>query len=560
MKPAGFHNHLFPTLRGYQRDWFSADLSAGLIVAILIVPQAIAYAFLAGLPAEMGLYAALLPLFMYALLGTSPTLAVGPVAIVSLMTLEALSPLATSDIPASAYASTLALLVAGFMLLFYLIGLGRWTSFISHTVISAFTSAAAIVIVMNQVKHLTGLSIPREGLFFQPLLSAAEQLQNINWPALWLGAAILIMLILWPKLTSGKLSKAGPLLAVIMGLVVYATSGVDIKTVGHIPSGLPSLEIPAVLAEHWRTLAWDKLLPSASVIALIAYLESLSVGTAMALQTRHRLDANQELLALSGANLVASLSQAYPVAGGFGRSMVNMAAGAKTQLAALITLLLVALVCLFFSSWFTTLPNTVLGAIIIAAVIPLIKWQDGLHAWHYHKSDGLIWLVTFSAVLATNAETGILIGISLSLLMYLKRTSQPHIAEVGRYQDSDHFRNVDRHDVTTCPELLLIRVDENLYFANSQYLEDYIQQRLQSKPKTKHIILIGSAINHIDFNGYETLLRLLLQLEETGIQLHLAEFKGPVMDQLASSELLMKLNAGKVFFTASDALRELCGK
>lgn len=370
----------------------------------------------------------------------------------------------------------------------------------------------------------------------------------------------LLALIIWPKVTNGKISKAGPLFAVLSGLAAYTIAELNISTVGAIPSGLPSFELPSLLLQHWQTIAWAKLLPSAAIIALIAYLESLSVGTAMAIQTRNRLDANQELLALSGANLVAAFSQAYPVAGGFGRSMVNLAAGAKTQLASIITVLFVTIVCLFFSSWIATLPKTILGAIIIAAVLPLIKWQDGIHAWHYQKSDGLIWLTTFSAVLISNAETGIIIGIALSLVMYLRRTSQPHIAEVGRYQGSDHFRNVDRHTVTTCPELLLIRVDENLYFANSQYLEDYIRQRLTSKPETKHIILIGSAINHIDYNGYETLLRLMQQLKDNQIQLHLAEFKGPVMDQLLAGKLLQKLPAGKVFFTASDALRELCGK
>lgn len=551
---------LFPTLQNYSRSWLKDDLGAGLIVAILIVPQAIAYAFLAGLPAETGLYAAILPLLFYALIGTSPTLAVGPVAIVSLMTLEALTPLASDQLTLAAYATTLALLVAAFLLLFYVIGLGRWTTFISHSVISAFTSAAAIVIVLNQIKHLSGLSIGRDGPFYQPLLSLIQQSHQIVLPALILGLIILLFLLIWPRITRGSLAKTGPLFAVAGGILVVTAGQISIDTVGDIPSGLPQFQLPQLLLHHWQQLEWQQLLPSAAIIALIGYLESLSVASAMALQTRSRIEPNRELLALGLANAAAALTQAYPVAGGFGRSMVNLAAGARTQLAAVVTAVVVALVCLFFSDWFTQLPNTVLGAIIIAAVLPLIKWRDGLQAWRYQKSDGLIWLITFSAVLISNAETGIFIGISLSLLLYLKRTSEPHIAEVGRYQDSDHFRNIQRHEVTTSPEILLIRVDENLYFANSQFLQDYINQRISQSPQVRHVILIGSAINHIDFDGYETLQRMLTQLRQKQILLHLAEFKGPVMDQLQASDLLPKLAPGQVFFTASDALRQLGGK
>ena len=550
---------LIPTLRPYQKDWLSADISAGLLVAILIVPQAIAYAFLAGLPAEAGLYAALLPLVVYALLGTSPTLAVGPVAIVSLMTLEALAPLATDAIPLAVYASGLALLVAGFLLLFYLIGLGNWTSFISHSVISAFTSAAAIVIILNQVKHFTGLEIPK-GHNFEPLVYLWNFAADIFWPALILAGGTLAMLIIWPKIAAGKLAKAGPMLAVVSGIAAVLFSGVEVSTVGQIPSGLPIFQLPELFIQHSANIDWHALLPSAAIIALIAYLESLSVATAMGLQTRSRIEPNRELLALGFANIAAAISQSYPVAGGFGRSMVNMSAGAKTQLAAIVTAIFVAIVCLFFSDWFVNLPKATLGAIIVAAVIPLINWRDGLKAWQFNKSDGVIWLITFIAVLASNAETGIFIGILLSLTLYLRRSSQPHIAEVGRYQESDHFRNIDRHQVTTCPNILMIRIDENLYFANSQYLQDFIEFKLKDSKDIQHIILIGSAINHIDFNGYETLISIIQKLKERNILLHLAEFKGPITDQLKTTKLIEKLSPGRLFFTASEAMKELGGR
>lgn len=550
-------SYLLPTLQSYQRCWLTSDLTAGLIVAVLIVPQAIAYAFLAGLPAETGLYAALLPLLFYALLGTSPTLAVGPVAIVSLMTLEALSPLATDELPLASYASLLALLVAGFLLLFFLIGLGRWTAFISHTVISAFTSAAALIIILNQMRHFAGIEIPRNDVFFQPFLSLWQQADQINVSALVLGSLMLVLLLAWPRLVRGSAGKTAPLLAILLGIAASWSLDTPLATVGAIPAGLPDLEWPRAISQHWQQINWRALLPSAAIIALIAYLESLSVATAMALQSNTRLNPNRELLALASANMAAAVSQAYPVAGGFGRSMVNQAAGARSQAAALVTMVMVALVCLFFSDWFVHLPKAVLAAIIVAAVLPLIKWSDGVHAWHFQRGDGLTWLITFTAVLLTNAETGIFIGICVSLVLFLKRTSEPHIAEVGRYQDSDHFRNIERHTVTTSPELLLVRVDENLYFANSQHLQDYVQQRLQQQQEIQHVILIGSAINHIDFDGYEGLIRLNKQLQQQQKSLHLAEFKGPVMDQLQHSQLFKQLQPGQIFFTASEAMRQL---
>lgn len=562
----------FKTLQGYQREWLSSDLSAGLIVAILLVPQGIAYAFLAGMPPQAGLYAAMLPILVYAILGTSPSLAVGPVAIVSLMTMEALTPLADpGSLSFIQHAAALALLTGVFLLVFYVIGLGRWTAFISHSVISGFSSAAAIVIILNQLKYLTGLPIPREGGNHQPLIYVAEHWQHIGLTALMIGLGSIVLLKLWPQMVTAItkwihipsiakefVAKSGPLAVVAVGIGVsmyLIPEHQPIATVGEIPSGLPSFEWP-----EFSRLNWQALLPSAGLIALIGYLESLSVATAMAAGDRRKtLEPNQELLALGIANTAAALTQAYPVAGGFGRSMVNLGAGAKTQLAGLITLLGISIVVMFATSWFTELPTTSLGAIIVVAVLPLIKFSDGWHAWQFQRSDGLVWLATFLTVLATDAEHGIALGMVISLIIYLRRTSEPHIAEVGRYGDSDHFRNTQRHNVSTCPEVLMIRIDENLYFANSRYLEDFVLMKTRTHPETKHVILIGSAINHIDFSGYECLLDIHNQLTEQNITLHLAEFKGPVMDQLEGTHLIKQLQPGRVFFTASSALKELGG-
>lgn len=552
------------TLQNYRRDWLGADLTAGLIVAILITPQAIAYAMLAGMPPQAGLYAALLPVIVYALLGTSPVLAVGPVAIISLMTFEALQPLAS---PGSseymALAAGLALLTGLWLLLFFLIDLGRWTNFISHSVISAFTSAAAILIVLSQIRHVTGLPIPSDGPLWQPiqtLLSASDQLRP---DVLLLSALALLLLLSWqksmphltrrlPQWLASLLNKAAPLVLVIAGIAAVSGLALPVKVVGELPAGLPALQLP------WLTWPqWQSLLPSAAVIALIGYLESLAVAQSLADRRGPKLHSNQELLALGGANLVAAFSQAFPVAGGFGRSVVNHAAGAKTQLASIITALLVAIICLFAARLFMNLPNAVLAVIIVVAVWPLIRFAEGWQAWRYQKSDGLVWLMTFAGVLLGGAESGILLGMLLSLVLFLKRTSEPHIAEIGRVGNSDHFRNIRRHQVGTSPTVLMIRIDENLYFANSHFLQETIANSLQQRPAVQHVVLVGSAINHIDYIGLETLQHLLQDLRERGVQLHLAEFKGPVMDRLNRGELLQQLAPGRIFFTASEALREL---
>ncbi|MCD8521352.1 MAG: STAS domain-containing protein [Saccharospirillaceae bacterium] len=563
------------TLSGYQRRWLMPDMTAGLIVAALITPQAMAYALLAGMPAQAGLYAALLPVLAYALLGSSPILAVGPVAVISLMTFEALHNMA---MPGSteylSMASALALLTGLWLLLFFLIDLGRWTTFISHSVISAFTSATAILIVVSQLKYITGIPVPGGNSLWQTAILFISNSEQWQPDALSVALAALLLLSVWqwllPKMTarlpqslSSLLNKSGPLAAVVAGIIIVQTTAPDIATIGELPAGLPALTLPILSLEQWQTL-----LPAAAVIALLGYLSSLSAAAALApapdtgsvTAAPQRLHSNQELLALGTANLAAAFSQAFPVAGGFGRSVVNRAAGARTQLASIITVVLVALVCLFASRLFMDLPYAVLAVIIVSAVIPLISFRDAIQAWRFQKSDGLVWLVTFTAVLAAGAVDGILLGMVMSLVLYLRRSSEPHIAEIGRVGNSDHFRNVKRHQVTTSEQVLMIRIDENLYFANGQYLEDVIRQRLQRGGHIRHVVLVGSAINHIDFSGFETLQHLLRELRKQHIQLHLAEVKGPVMDQLGKTNLLEELAPGQVFFTASEALRTLADR
>lgn len=542
------------------------DISAGLIIAIMLVPQAIAYAFLAGLPPEAGLFASLLPLLAYALLGSSPTLAVGPVAIISLMTLNALHGVVeVSGANYPAYATLLAAMTGTWLLIFFTIGLGSWTSFISHSVISGFTSAAALVIIISQLTYFTGLEVPRGGPGWEPLRFTVEHWWDIALTPLLLGIGGIILVLAWQKMipvVSARLklnsslatlvNRSGPLILIISATLVTLGFQLNTDTVGMIPSGLPSLSFPAVSTMNWQAL----LLPSA-ILALIIFLESLSIANTMAREQKRRILPNQELLALGIANLAASITQAMPVAGGFGRSMVMVSSGARSQWAAVVTFIAMVIVALVAGRWFQYLPEAILGAIITVATWPLFRWQDGWKAWKFQRSDGLVWFVTFATVLGTNAETGIITGVGLSLFLYLKRTSQPHIAEVGRIENTDQFRNILRHKVQTTSGIMLIRVDENLYFANSDFLVDYILGKVLRNHDLRHVVIVGTAINHIDFCGVEALELLHERLLEQNIQLNLAEFKGPVMDQLARSDLLKHLSAKQVFFTASDALKSL---
>lgn len=557
-----FTNTLFP----WDAKRLIPDISAGLIVAIMLVPQAIAYAFLAGLPPEAGLFASLLPLLAYAVLGTSPTLAVGPVAIISLMTLSALHGVVDpsgADYPA--YAALLAAMTGTWLLIFFIIGLGSWTSFISHSVVSGFTSAAAIVIIISQLKYFTGLDIPRGGPGWSPIVFTFEHLGSIATTPLLFGIGGILLMLMWQKLApaltsrlglptafAALINRAGPLLLIITATLITLNLHLNTDTVGIIPSGLPNLVIPPIQMMNWQAL----LVPSA-ILALIIFLESLSIANTMAREQKRRILPNQELLALGVANIVASVTQAMPVAGGFGRSMVMVTSGASSQWAAIITFILMVLVALVAGTWFQYLPEAILGAIITVATWPLFRWQDGWNAWRFQRSDGLVWLVTFTAVILTNAETGIIIGVCLSLFLYLKRTSQPHIAEIGRIENTDQFRNILRHKVQTTAGILLIRVDENLYFANSDFLVDYILRRTAKDQSIEHVVIVGTAINHIDFCGLEALELLHERLSEQGIQLNLAEFKGPVMDQLGKTSLLKNLAPGQAFFNTAEALQAL---
>jgi SulP family sulfate permease len=547
----------------------SDDLLAGVITAILLIPQGMAYALLAGLPPEVGLYASIVPPFVYAFLGSSRALAVGPVAVAALMVASALAAYADGDQAKHlAGALILAAEVGILLLMLGLFRLGALVSFISHPVLSGFTTGAAILIITSQLGHITGIGVPR-GEAFETLHAIAGRLGEINPETLVFGAAAILLLVLAQKPLQQMLravglaeraaviaSRTAPLGIVIVTTVVSALgnaeSAAGVTVVGAIPAGLPTPTLSFLGAGGWLDL-----LPSAVLIALVGYVESVSVAKALATRRRQKVDANQELTALGAANVAAAVAGAMPVAGGFSRSVVNFDAGARTQLAAIITSALVALVALFFTGWFYHLPNAVLAAIIVVAVAKLIDMRTARRVWAYDRADGVALVATIVAVLALGIEAGLLVGIGLSLALYLWRTSQPHLAVIGRVPGTEHFRNVCRHVVETDPRLLVVRVDENLYFANAESVESYLMAHLEAAERVEHVVLVLSAVSYIDSSALEVLEHLEEDLRAAGVTLHLAEVKGPVMDRLLPSDLYAALGDQRVFLTTHQAVEAL---
>lgn len=553
--------------RGYDRETLAADALAAVIVTVMLIPQSLAYALLAGLPAEYGLYASIAPLFAYALFGSSRVLAVGPVAVVSLMTAAAIAPYAAGGTGALVGAALALALLSGLILLVLgLLRLGALANFLSHPVISGFISASAILIAASQLKTLLGIRASGDNLPHL-LVSLAGELPNVHWPTLAIGAAATAFLFwvrkgLKPLLVSwgmqprpaDMLAKAGPVAAIALtaGLtwaLGWAEQGV--KVVGVIPEGLPPLTVPAFDPAMWRDLALPALL-----ISIVGFVESVSVGHTLAARRRERLEPNQELVALGASNVAAAFTGGFPVTGGFARSVVNYDAGARTPAAGVLTAVGIALASLFLTPALYHLPQATLAATIVVAVLSLVDLGMLRRTWSYSRSDFAAVAVTFVATLLLGVEHGLVAGVAVSLAFHLYRTSRPHIAVVGLVPGTQHFRNVQRHRVLSSPHLLGMRVDESLYFANARALEDAINAEVAARPELQHVVLQCTAINAIDASALESLETSMERLHASGIALHLSEVKGPVMDRLQKTDFLRKLT-GRVFLTHYDAVREL---
>jgi sulfate permease, SulP family len=554
----------------YRRDYLTGDLTAGVIVASLLIPQGMAYALLAGLPPQVGLYASILPQMVYAVLGTSRMLSVAPVAVDSLMVATAVGALATQATPEYlGLALLLALMVGLVEILMGVFRLGFLVNFLSQAVISGFISAAAILIGFSQVKHLLGLAIPQTESFPRLLTYLAQNIAAINWITFALGLLSILVLVYFnqqlgkhlqrqgfTEKTITPITKSAPLIVVIgTSLLVWLlrldqTAGV--KVVGTIPQGLPSLTLPSLDVTTIQTL-----LPAAFAISFVGFMEAFAVGKFLASKRRQKVDANQEFIALGVANVSAALTGGYPVTGGLSRSVVNFAANANTALASIITALIVALTVMFLTPLFYFLPQTSLAAIILIAVSNLLDFGTLKRLWAYNRADAIAWITSFIAVLATSVERGILVGAIVSVALHLWRTSRPHIAIVGRVGETEHFRNVLRHTVKTCPHVLTIRVDASLYFVNTAYLENYVLKAISEHPTVKHLVLVCSAVNLIDGSALETLRSLIADLKGQGVEFYLSEVKGPVMDQLANVGFIDELGGDHVFLTTDQAMLTL---
>jgi SulP family sulfate permease len=554
-------------LPAYQKRWLASDVIAGIVVLFITVPQVIAYAFLAGLPPQAGLYAAVFALVGYSLFGSSKVLAVGPTAIIAMMTLEAVSDHATPGTGEYLLVAIQLAMLTGLVLLFLrIINFGAVISFLSHAVVSGFITAAATLIMLNQIPTILGLASPTGTDFLSVLQYLAEQGSEFNNRSFVLGLLAVGLLLLckhplihllsqrgFSEVWISALSRSAPMYAVVLSVAYVFFSGEEraLPIVGDIPAGAPELQGLVMNIEQA-----SKLLPSALLIAMVVFMESTSIGTAVAVKRREKIDPNQELVGLGFANVGASIVGGFPVAGSFARTIVNFSSGAATQLSGLVTAILVLIALVGFGWFFYYLPKSILGAIIVLSAWQLIDWDGIRKTFAFNTSDGVTFLFTFLSVLFLGVETGILVGISISFVLLIRSSSKPHIAEVGRWQGTEHFRNVLRHEVETCPNVMAIRIDESFYFVNSRYIETFVINRVTDDPEIKDVLLICTATNFIDTSGLEMLELMSESLEELGVTMHLAEVKGPVMDKLKETEFFAEMK-GQVYFTTDIAMKEL---
>ncbi|MEQ8308923.1 MAG: sulfate permease [Hoeflea sp.] len=554
--------------RSYNRDAFGNDMVAAVIVTIMLIPQSLAYALLAGLPAETGIYASIAPIVLYAIFGTSRALAVGPVAVVSLMTAAAIGNLGEPGSPELLLAAvTLAFLSGLFLILLGVFRLGFLANFLSHPVIAGFITASGILIALSQLRHILGISGGGATLPEQ-LMSLYENLGQINPVTLVIGAGATAFLFwvrkgLMPLLLStgmnGKLAgvfaKAGPVAAVVVttgaawAFDLNKTYGV--RVVGDVPQGFPPLTMPSFSPDLWSTL-----IGSAILISIIGFVESVSVAQTLAARKRQRIVPDQELIGLGAANVGAAFTGGYPVTGGFSRSVVNFDAGAETPAAGAYTAVGLMIAALLLTPLIYHLPQATLAATIIVAVLSLVDLSILKRTWSYSRADFAAVSVTILLTLGFGVEVGVTAGVLLSILIHLYKSSRPHMAIVGRVPGTEHFRNIKRHAVETEPSVLTLRVDESLYFANARYLEDKVYDMVAANPGLKHFVLMCPAVNEIDMSALESLEAINERLAALDVRFHLSEIKGPVMDRLKTSDFLDHLT-GKVFLSQHQAMCEL---
>ncbi len=544
---------LLSWLPDYNKKWLRGDLSAGLTVGVMLIPQGMAYAMIAGLPPIYGLYASIVPLILYAILGTSRQLAVGPVAMVSLLVAAGVGQLAeTGSEMYIAFAITLALMVGVIQLALGLFRLGFLVNFLSHPVISGFTSAAALIIGLSQLKHLLGIDIPRSNYIHEIISNAIAEIGSVSTPTLLIGLGGIALILL-----AKRINKAipGPLLAVVFGILIVWLGGMEaqgVLIVGEVPKGLPSLTVPVIQYDSLMSL-----LPIALTISLVGFMESIAV--AKAVQARHKdyeLNSNQELIGLGVANIGGAFFQAFPTTGGFSRTAVNDQAGAQTGLASIISAGLIALTLLFLTPLFYFLPKAILASVIMVAVFGLIDIKEVVHLWKANRDDFFMLIATFMGTLSMGIEEGILLGVVLSLGVVIYRSSYPHIAVLGKVPGTIQYRNIERfEDVEVRPDILIIRLDAQLYFANANFFIDFLDKNVDKKGKDlKLIVLDFAAINAIDSSAMDALEEHWKIYQQHGVDIYLSGVKGPIRDAMKKGGFLENIGKEHFFTHIEDAI------
>jgi SulP family sulfate permease len=556
---------LAPALKTYTREDFNHDLVAGLIVGMVTIPQAVAYAFLAGVPPQAGLYACLVPMVLYAIFGSSNQLVVGPVAVAALMVAATVSQYAPRYSDEYLAITTIICLQSGiFLWLLRLSRMGGLVNLLSHPVITGFVNAAAILIIVSQLPALTGIQVGDSSEPLTVLTALVEQIGNIQVRTVAVGTIALALLLLIPRLLprlawamgfnmspNHPISRLGPMIVAALAVVWASWSGAaeEMATVGAIPGGLPSITPPP-----FEPALWLALLPSSAIIALVSYVESYSIGATLAARKQTRVNSHQELIAIGAANIGAAFTGAYPVAGSFSRSSVNYFSGARTQVSSLVCAAVIVLVLLFFTAPFAALPHAVLAAIVMVSVVGLMDLKSSRHHWAIHRHDTITELATMLLVLFMGVEIGLAAGVILSIAFFVRTSSRPNITQVGRLANTEHFRSIKRYDVETLPHVLALRVDENIYFANAAQIEDKFLKRAQRRKGTRHLLIVCSSVNMIDATGLQMLIRLNSNLARAGITLNLSDVKGTLMPQLNAARLAENIT-GEIFFTADRAMK-----
>ena len=550
---------IFDWGRTYNQVTFTNDLVAAVVVTVMLIPQSLAYALLAGLPPEMGLYASMFPIVLYAIFGTSRVLAVGPVAVVSLLTAAAVGKIAIPGTPEYIAAAITLAFMSGIILLgLGLFRLGFLANFLSHPVITGFITASGIIIAASQMKHIFGINADGHNIL-EITISLRESITELNWITLLIGS-LTTAFLLWvrkgflPLLlklginqrASNIFAKAGPIIAIVITTLIawiFSFTERGVKVVGEVPQGLPPISLPSFSIDIWTSL-----IGSAILMSLIGFIESISIARTLAATKRQRIDPDQELIGLGAANVGAAFTSGFPVTGGFSRSVVNYDAGAETPAAGAFTAIGLGVASIFLTTLIFYLPKATLAATIIVAVLALVDFSILKKTWIYSKADFAAVAATMSVTLIMGVELGVIAGVLISILSHVYKSSRPHIAIVGQVPGTEHYRNVLRHDVLVNPQVLTIRVDESLYFANTRFLEDRIYSEVAKQSEIKHVILMCSAVNAIDMSALESLELINERLKLGGIKFHLSEVKGPVMDKLEGTSLLTHLS-GDIFLS-----------